>query len=583
MPEVPTLEVFGLSETILQAQHNLQHMGTMLTDKLASVIDMSFDAQFLEIQRLELELAKLPTLLQDYDPPPVSFQLQNFHNTIDSYHDSVQNSLREMAMKSREEDTAYSAVTISSEPVSQPNVTFESFKDSFPPLQVLEMDFSGVVSTLETLFTISVVFDVIRRIIKSINIIRKYLQKTETVLPTLDLIELGDHIAAPEKEAAKNEEKERNTLLKEEQNKMPFRSFPCCCLRQRSPVVDENDKPSTDQNPESFFSKILRFPLFLVGPIFSAILIGVFLSIGVYFMLSFYIQMFRAYENGCIQSAEGGFLTFNVNSIASKIAREPGDLYLWEQHGAYDANGYTRCQRRIIEENIDVTRFRFNRTLSHNTISNINEGLSVIDKCLDFDASFSNGMIVSNRTGVVTNIPATTLSDLYNQPCSKDLASSGIWSDDYIIPMGTAGCHDIRPACSIVSHCEGPSPIHIYDAALYASCDAEWYIHAVIFRIFFFIIIYICFSVSRSLFTAFLAEYFWESLNYTTFRVLASSDLDGNPKQKLTQMALKTQIKTTMKSFRCKAIVKLIISVLIHLPYIAVILIVNFKAPPYAK
>uniref|UniRef100_A0A0A9VTZ7 Uncharacterized protein n=1 Tax=Lygus hesperus TaxID=30085 RepID=A0A0A9VTZ7_LYGHE len=193
--------------------------------------------------------------------------------------------------------------------------------------------------------------------------------------------------------------------------------------------------------------------------------------------------------------------------------------------------------------------------------------------------------------------------------CDPNLVASQVWlSSTKSAAGGSPGlnsyCGAIPQSCELREQCQAHSSKRMLQrSSFYAVCDTLWLFHSFIYQCALTALIFLCFNISRFMFTQFLSEFLHGRVMYVfvfysatlgqlhmhthtythstpRFKVVTSCDADGNY-EGFTKPQLQAQASLLTNSMQSSALWKLVITVLAHLPYIVVIYAVQFHPPSH--
>jgi len=132
----------------------------------------------------------------------------------------------------------------------------------------------------------------------------------------------------------------------------------------------------------------------------------------------------------------------------------------------------------------------------------------------------------------------------------------------------TFNCTDY-PRCVIT--CTGPNQADMLSATFQTGCETEWLFHSTIFRGFMSILIYICFNISRLLIVSAVCRMQWKALTGEGMQFQGNCSRTGKTTTNVKTM-LKGEVETTIGKFEREAIVMFIIAMVVHLPYLVLMI-----------
>lgn len=326
-----------------------------------------------------------------------------------------------------------------------------------------------------------------------------------------------------------------------------------------------------------------------MGPIFLVVSITICILICTIYLGYIYRNSYISYQNNCIYSNYtkrlGGF-TQTIYKSTYTMMHEPGNLnILWNEMNEKNRI-LSYCHNTSLHESLYTQQYSDSITVNRNLYINYSEQVQKLKKCLLTDDSILNEIYKLNILNCNINTITSSSSSL--------TISTDSTVDKY--------CSTIAPTCQIQEQCRSNTPKEILkQASFYATCDTLWLIHSFIYQCALTLLIFLCFNLSRFMFTRFLVEFFYSHMGYvffiiiiiffyiilllsylhrkTRFRVMTSCDIDGNY-ESFTKLQLQAQATILTKSLRSAAFLKLFITFLAHLPYIITIYLVDFRSPP---
>jgi len=295
--------------------------------------------------------------------------------------------------------------------------------------------------------------------------------------------------------------------------------------------------------------------MMLVRPIIVVCIIIMLAVVGFHYAVKNYAALYEDYMQGCVNSQSGTRISRMLSSIfATSILSQTVPLRSTYE-ASYIANQNSVCSSVGSPFLSSFAKSSQNYLEAHKRVEELSDKLKLIGTCVD-GASYS-GALSSFL------LSPESILNVTHEECSI----SGLPKLD---PVDASGeCASYLPNCART--CESPDASLLNDVALYTSCNTEKLGHAKVLRSALRILLLLCLNLSRILLTQSLAVMYWSPL--TGKKVLVKSDCrsEGSRLPQQDQQARVQALHDAMKQERKIAFVKLLVALLIHIPYLSVI------------
>jgi len=118
--------------------------------------------------------------------------------------------------------------------------------------------------------------------------------------------------------------------------------------------------------------------------------------------------------------------------------------------------------------------------------------------------------------------------------------------------------------------CQGPDKAALMAATKDSGCQSEAMVHAGMFRLVLAVMVYLCINISRILVVTAVVRLSWRSLTGRGFEFKASCNRLGEVDHDA-QERLKKKVDEEVQKFERSAYLMLVLSVLVHIPYIIIL------------
>lgn len=279
-------------------------------------------------------------------------------------------------------------------------------------------------------------------------------------------------------------------------------------------------------------------------------------------LLGAYIPIYHDYQSACVhRSSSGTLLTRNAYSFAYNYAASDYNNQVSKSLGQYDRNRTVMCasvgQDRTVQQNKDEKDANTS-TSEYDTRAG---QLALFEMCINHTKpDFPSAANLS----VYANTPYPYSQPEWNERI--DCSQAGVYGGPPIT-NATLDCA-LLPLCHLP--CTGPDKQALTAMTYESGCQSEWMVHAGLFRTVFALLVYVCLNISRILITTAVVRLCWRSLSKEGFDFRGSVDRMGRI-TKETAESIKVKTDAAIKHFEGVAWAMLAVSVLIHIPYIAVL------------
>ena len=336
------------------------------------------------------------------------------------------------------------------------------------------------------------------------------------------------------------------------------------------PVIDVTKGQKTDMAEFSSSSKCNMVMTFASGPLVGVILVLGLICVIVWFLALLYLQFYNDYQNGCVHSRDGTFLSTNAATLAYHYSAIPGSALKVGFEGEIEIYKTATCNKLAIEDSALIYKSNFFLHKNRTTFLEQSQGLGLLSKCID-RASFPNNT-VSTRNGAQLN--TQVLFDTFTS-CSADKLDFA--PDEYVGDVSAETCWNAMPVTEFA--CSDVSRDAINMGAHNASCDSEWYAHTTLVNMFGVLVMFFSLNVSRRLLLSALTGFFWKWSGEKHLRFQAYCDLNG----KIPDLTQEVILQESQKMLRCRnvvSVIKLILSIVIYAPTIYVLILLSDIGSP---
>jgi hypothetical protein len=203
-------------------------------------------------------------------------------------------------------------------------------------------------------------------------------------------------------------------------------------------------------------------------------------------------------------------------------------------------------------ESLDI----FTRCIDESAIPETNEGF------LNYSISYDSPFLEDNYNDTLLYITLHT----DNVIADKGWDYYDTW---YVLEDGIFNCTHL-PICTIT--CSGVDESAVKGSTHNAGCFTELMFHATIFRFLVAFSIYVCLNVSRHLMVMGLGRLNWQALTPDGFNFMGSVSKDGKLSTTVVDH-LESKVADHVASWAAIGWVMIILSFVVHVPYIAVIVL----------
>lgn len=501
LPAFPDLSI-GINITISDWFTNLSVSLGFLHANVSEILNM-----------VELES---PTLLEDYNPPPLNFSKEEVVPDRPMNHSTVRLISPPHLLSSVTPQHTGSLNNTALNPGDLNATLFNIaalFRTSWE-FPVGSVDTSSVEDALQTIGIVLVVFDILYRVIQTVRILRLYCI-TNSLLPIIDM--------------------------------------------RRSQVGDNFSK---SENEEDRTSNVCRWMLTCTGPLLSVAGVAVFIIILAVIIGQTYFQIYSSFVEGCVETRSGTTITNNLKAIASRLMTDKTLGVVGEVQIHYDTSRTIACQTLTTDEVNWIASFEAERADARREFETRSNDSRIIDQCLLW-------------TRTVDNLHVEKLLQNAQESCNATFNSRS----PFTTPLrgSASGC------LSLIGSCQPQCPLSSADVEFethLASCHSEWLIHSNVIIFLLSVLVCLCLNISRILLVNAVGILLWRQIGASHFTVQSSCTLEGATREQFGAEETKSAIRAAMGNHFRLAILQLIGSVLVHIPYLYVLIIVSTIQEP---
>lgn len=484
---------------------------TKFDDKFQTLqqdITNATERQFANLTRL-IQGYKFEDPFETYQPPPIEVNVEQLHqqwsetslifqtesaaginhlvevaSTTVSTIDSTLSNLTDLFLTSN--TTISTDTTLPTLSTFDIDINFEEFSGSFELSDII----IGLFTAVGGVFVIG---DIIYRNVASMKMIYSYINQPEEMLPMID-------------------------------------------VRTKASKEAEANARTRASSTTGRIAWLIQHPA-LIGMIVTIFIIWLLIL-----FLAAYIPMYHSYEDGCLKSHDGTFLSRNSFVLLYNYASQRGQTEMILQLTEYEARRALECgrerQRQATSEYEDGSDIANVLIQQESAYTN----MELIQRCI-------TGIELPEGTVQPTIHPKLLLSDDLFRTCKVDTSSSvyvNLLSSSSSSTSFTSifNCTDL-PVCSVSQTCPGPDILTIRSTTYDSSCQTEYVLHQGIFYFGLVMIIFGCLNLSRMMFLKGMVRLGWKALTPKGITFQATCDHQGNV---VTQEEKKKKKKDKKKS-----------------------------------
>lgn len=365
-------------------------------------------------------------------------------------------------------------------------------------------------------------FDYIYRVVRSVQVMRKYWRISEVATPPADIREKGS----------------KGKSLVE----APF----------KNPIQKMGDLIT---NP------IVLFALFVIVLAFVIIM-----------FLVFYVPIYNTYTAGCVQntySAQGTVITRNVNTLAFHYSASAGDSVADTAIDKQNVVRELQCEKNtqetynVLVQNLDEYTFYQNKL---NELSAKNAPFQICVNTTKIDKM--HPLAAYNAThGNATSMHSTVFHPYLNETLPQ-------------LDPSLFNCSKLS-LCEV--ECDGPNNDTIRSATFNAGCNVEWYLHANFLGFFLSLLVFVLLNVSRGIFLRGLVHLLWRNVAIPKFSYIGSCYETGQlvfpsavtKEGKSMKQVIREALKQSLKKLTRMGYIFLFTTVILNLPWIILLYILS--------
>lgn len=305
------------------------------------------------------------------------------------------------------------------------------------------------------------------------------------------------------------------------------------------------------------------------GPVLVVAAILVLSAIILFYLVRAYAGAYEGYVEGCISSRNGTMLSSNVQSVSNKLVEETANAVTTSVHVRLDARRIQNCQQITSEEQQFLNIMSINQTFSRVEFNETARNVSIVADCVNWSNLAAQGA----RTRDGRDIRFAYIRALDACPSTLTSKSPFIFS---FSPVSRQCLEDIPP-CDVA--CVGASE-SVHRLSHDSSCHSEWFLHATVLRICLSLIVFISWNLSRLLLLEGLTRLLWAQVG-ARFIIQMAATAEGDLEGPITQDNISSGVDSKQKWMRIQAYLCLIGSLLVHAPYLYVIVLISdVQVPP---
>jgi hypothetical protein len=512
LPAVSLPTLAGISANLLPSV-NMEIMA--LDASMASLRQLISDRMATFDLDVNALTSGMPTLLEDYNPPPLLPPSQDDTGPQQPSQPPnatvVTDSLRHLLDSSL---PSFEKSIGDLKPVEprQPSIKIDtSFR--FPSVDS-DLNFSAFeeLAALAGYFVVGL--DIVYRILKSVRVICKSMRGTSVTMPDIDIAE------------------------------------------KQQVDLEEGANSTTCSVCVTFAS----------GPILGVLLVLGIVAIVLLFVTVLYLELYRSYTSGCVDSKSGSFFSRNAGTFTFHLASTPGLAIRGLKETELEVYRIGTCNQLQARESLEVFAANDMLTRNRTAYQSHSRNLSLLRQCV-MDSSFPDGAL---KTPAGSTITLAAVKN-YMLMCPPELLSQ--WPTTFEQTKTAQSCWDNMPQ-SELDTCPGVSSEVLRTVSHTAACESEWMVHATVIQLFCVILFYASLNVSRKLLLSAITGFFWQYSGQQLFQFRANCGLDGRLLP-ATQAGLQKQINKTLRCRMVTSFFKLLLAVAVYIPPVFILLYVS--------
>lgn len=461
---------------------------------------------------INANLGDMPTLFEDYDPPPVELLAKQNKEAQQAESDQF---ISQSAVALKQIDVLPSVLdTLTSTNLSftfLPNINFDT-KLNFD-FETLGGDFklTPMLTAFYVVIYLLVIGDYIYRVSKSVRMAITYWAASHTALPTIDC---------------------------------------------------RTHKTQTKKTRAGVQAAVIA-----THPVTIVAVAAIFIILVLSACAAAYIPLYEQYVEGCVESRRGTLLTNNSYSVTYNFASSSGNGILAEGLMKYDGTRGTACGASVqssAKSKADDTNL-ITTSLDSQTLNR--ENLMLIQLCVNFTVFGTREEF--NISSGYRDLPQTVIS----RALSTTSTPAGECTTQRITPYtvledSTFNCTLLEPC---VPTCNGPDKQLVRSATHQSGCTTEWMIHAGVVRFFMTMLVYASLNLSRIWLIDGCLRYGWRSLTPPVgFTYMGTCSRSGKMSRNMDENVVK-KLNIAIKNYERVAYVQFFLALFVHIPYIVVI------------
>ena len=302
-------------------------------------------------------------------------------------------------------------------------------------------------------------------------------------------------------------------------------------------------------------------------PMLSLAALFVLITLISYFLATAYVSVYQSYVDGCVASRDGTLFSKNSVSIAEELVASATSYAMLDAQVSVDRSRTDTCQVRMVSETEALNGLRADLS---NIRSAFNSSVSRSDAILSC-INFSQLDVLPQF-----RVDASSLSDFLVSKCSSFRLDQYPLSFSSVL-AASGPCLDVVSECR--PDCARSSSEVAYETQQ-AACYTEYFVHSNVIRVVLAIFVFVAFNISRILVVDAFTRLLWKHLGVSTFGVTVSYGLDGEPAQLVEKADVQKHFMDRYRSWTVLSILGMVGSIVVHFPYIGVLLLLSDLQPP---
>ena len=321
------------------------------------------------------------------------------------------------------------------------------------------------------------------------------------------------------------------------------------------PLYATSEAASSSSSAQSVMSVTTTAMRFMTTPFVLYAIIAAFLVVALIGFVGVYVPQYNSYVTNCVQTDRGTFFSNNTFVILYNFARIDGDARGLVEAVEYDVRAATDCLRLTASTWTTQVRLQAAMNAAVQQMTTANANIQQLLTCLPLD-QFSN-----------------------NSSVMAALANSAIEQCNAAAINATSTLFDGRFNCSQMPSCDAPDSCDVNRQTLRASafdtaCTTEEWIHGGLMLFALIILIYLCWTVSRSFIVKGAMCFCWRDLSINGITVIACTDANGHLYQ-ATERRLQRLVPLRVAAYERTALLYFIGALLAHIPYLSALFVLS--------